>query len=221
MSRVRRTPWPVVTSAVGACAVVLVAAALPSSGAVLPLVGRIAELTLAGSAAYLVDDAAAALTTVAPKGTWRRRAPALVSGTALLGSAWVAVLLLMRSRDVLVPPVAASGELVVLATVALAASAALARGGDPEPGVRVAPGLVLLGVSLLILESLLHRPLLVPWDETAGTGLFMAWVGAGVLALGIVLRSSRDPAAGPGLRRRAGRRRSVVATGAWARPGHW
>ncbi|GAA1973218.1 hypothetical protein GCM10009798_38050 [Nocardioides panacihumi] len=181
------------TTAVGTCSLVLVVAVLPSADAVLPLVGRIAELALAGSAAYLIDDAAVALTAVAPRGTWRRRAPTLAAGAALLGVGWVAVLLMATSRDLLRPPTAVSGELVVLATVAVAAAATLARRGDPEPGVRVAPGLVLLGVSLLILESVLRRPLLVPWNGPARAGLLLAWAGVGLLALVIALWASRDP----------------------------
>jgi hypothetical protein len=202
-----RTPWPLATTAVAISALVLVASVLPSAGVVLPFVGRIAELALAGAAAYLVDDAAAALTTVAPTGTWRRRAPGLATGAVLLGSAWIAVLLVLGWRDAAPSTLAASIELVALGLVALAVAAALFRHGDAEPGARVAPLLVLLGVSLLILEGILRRPLLVPWDEPAATGVLVAWTALGVLAVVVALWASRDPAAGavPG-RQRARRR---------------
>jgi hypothetical protein len=196
-----RTPWPVVATAVTVPALVLLVSVLPSAERVLPLVGRIAELALAGGAAYLVDDAAATLTTVAPKGTWRRRSPALVLGTALLAGGWAAVLLLLRRADALPAALAASGEPVVLGLVAVAAATVLVRSGDPEPGARVGPALVLLGIGLLIAESVLHRPLLLPWQGAAGTGLTLAWVGVALLSVLVALWASRDPAAGRTLMR--------------------
>src|SRR3954453_7504559 len=165
----RTTPWPVAATAITAPALGLLVAVLPPPARVLPLVARMAELALAGAAAYLVDDAAAALTTVVPRGTWRRRAPVLAVGTALLGSAWAVILLVLGSRDVRPPILPSTGELLVLALVALAVAVALVRRGDPEPGARVAPAVVLLGLGLLTLESVLRHPLLVPWDGAAGT----------------------------------------------------
>jgi hypothetical protein len=209
VSWVGRTPWPVATTALGTSVLVLLVSVLPSSEVVLPFVGRVGELALAGGAAYLVDDAAAAVTTVAPRGTWRRRAPVLAVGTVLIGSAWVAILLALAWHDVQPSTLAATGELVVLGLVAVAAAAALVRSGDQEPGGRVAPAMVLLGVALLVLEGVLRRPLLVPWDESAGAGLLVAWTGVGLLALLVALWVSRDPAAGTARRARLLGRRSL------------
>ena len=58
--------------------------------------GEAAELALAGCAAYLLDDAAAPLTDVAPQGRWRRRAPTLTTGVLVIAGAWLGVLTLLR-----------------------------------------------------------------------------------------------------------------------------
>jgi hypothetical protein len=197
MSWVGRAPWPTAATAFGTSVLVLLVALLPSSEVVLPFVGRIAELALAGGAAYLIDDAAATLTTVAPRGTWRRRSPVLMLGMALLACGWVAVLLVLAWRDAGPRTFTASGELVVLGLVALAAATVLARNGDNEPGARVGPVLVLLGLGLVMVESALHRPLLVPWQDAPGMGLLSVWAGVGMLSLLVALWASRDPAAGP------------------------
>jgi hypothetical protein len=209
MIRSGPTPWPVATTACGTFSLVLLVSVLPPAPVVLPFVARIAELALAGGAAYLVDDAAASLTTVAPRGTWRRRAPVLVQGTALLACAWVAVLLVLGWREVRPPVVAASGELVVLGLVAVAVSTVLARNGEPEPGGRVAPALVLSGITLLIAGSVLGHPILLPWDETPGTTLVLAWAGTGLLASTVALGASRDPAARVSAAARRPRQRSA------------
>jgi hypothetical protein len=218
MGWMSRTPWPVATTAFGTTALVLLAAALPSTEVVLPFVGRVAELALAGAAAYLIDDPAAALTTVTPTGTWRRRVPALTLGTTLLGTAWAVVLLVLAWRDVLPPALAASGELLVLGLVAMAVAAVLVNNGDPEPGALVGPALVLVGLSLLILETVVRHPILVPWDEPPGAGLLVAWTGAGLLALVVVLRAARDTAGTRAVRRRSGLSPGPAGSGPPGRP---
>lgn len=187
-------PWPAAATAIGTGALVLLVSALPSSAAVLPFTGRICELALAGAAAYLVDDAAATLTTVAPTRTWRRRAPALAMGAVLIGGAWTVVLVALSWRNVPAPVLASSGELLVLGLVSVAAATVLVRHGDPEPGARVGPALALGGVSLLLLEAALDRPLLVPWHGSANGALLAVWAGAGVLALVVAGWASRDVA---------------------------
>jgi hypothetical protein len=197
MSWVGRAPWPTVTTSFGTSVLVLLVAVLPSSEVVLPFVGRIAELALAGGAAYLIDDAAATLTTVAPKGTWRRRSPVLALGTVVLACGWAAVLLVLTWRDAGPRTVTASAELIVLGLVALAAATVMVRNGDSEPGARIGPGLVLLGLGLVIVESAIHRPILMPWNDAPTVELLSAWAGAGLLSLFVALWASRDPAAGP------------------------
>jgi hypothetical protein len=201
MSLVGSAPWPTATTAGATSILVLLVAVLPSTEAVLPFVGRIAELALAGGAAYLIDDAAASLTTVMPKGTWRRRWPMLAAGTVVLACGWTAVLLVLTWRDAGPRTFPATGELVVLGLAALAAAAVMVRNGDSEPGARVGPVLVLLGLGLVIVESAIHRPILVPWDDAPTIGLLSAWAGVGLLSLLVAVWALRDPAAGPALTR--------------------
>jgi hypothetical protein len=190
-----RTPWPTVWTALGAGGLVLfVAAAWPTS-AVLPFVGRVAELALAGGAAYLLDDAAAQLTTVTPQGQWRRRAPVLTAGVALLADAWLVVLLVLRWREA-GPPVAESfAQVLVMGLVALAVAAMLFRLGDPEPGVLVAPMVVVLGLSLIIVGSLAGSPVYLT-DTGPSLGRVAGWSAAGALAVLTIIVAGRD-VAGP------------------------
>jgi hypothetical protein len=96
---------------------------------------------------------------------------------------------------------------VVLCLVALAASAVLAGRGEAEPGSVVGPVVVLVGITTVFAEQVLRTTIFVPWDGSGGSGVRMAWVAAGVLALLVVLGASRDPAG------RGGRRvREVTAS---------
>jgi hypothetical protein len=174
---------------------VLLVAALPSTEGVLPFVSRIAEFALAGSAAYLVDDASASLTTVSPQGTWRRRAPVLGVGAVLLAGAWAGVLLVLARTSGSASVTVSSAELATLAVGAVAAATVMVRYGDAEPGSRVGPAVLLVGFALLVVGSALHRSLLLPWDETPGAAHVLAWLGAALLALAVTLWASRDPAA--------------------------
>ena len=146
------------------------------------LVVLISELLLAGGAAYLLDDAAVALTTVMPVGVWRRRLPRLLSGVALLLGAWALVLAVLRWQDSL-PPGLVTGELAVLCLVALAAAAVLAARGEGEPGGLVAPAVGLLGIGALIADLLVEAAIFVPWDGSGGNGVRLAWAAIGGLAV--------------------------------------
>jgi hypothetical protein len=193
-------------TATAAVVLVLVAALLPPQSGVSPLVVRIAELVLAAAAAYLFDDAALVLTTVTPVGLWRRRLPRLGWGGAGIVVAWTSVLLLLRWQESLPPVAWATGEVVVLCLVALGASALVAGRGEPEPGSVVGPVLALLGITAVFAEQVLRTTIFIPWDGSGGTGIRIAWVIAGAIALTVVVGASRDPA---GRRRR--RAREVTA----------
>ncbi|RYP83190.1 hypothetical protein EKO23_19870 [Nocardioides guangzhouensis] len=181
-----RTPWPVAATGLASSVLVLAIAARWPTSAALPFVGRMAELALAGCAAYLLDDAAAPLTGVAPQGPWRRRAPVLLTGVVLIALAWLGLLAILGWRDVRPPVPEASAELVVAGLVAVALATSLMRLGDPEPGVVVAPVVALSGVGLLVIEGLVRSPVfLTSTDPTAG--LVTGWVAVGSAAGAVVL----------------------------------
>jgi hypothetical protein len=169
------------------------AAAFQQTAGALPFVGRVAELALAGGAAYLLDDAAAQLTTVAPQGQWRRRGPALAAGVALLAGAWLGVLTILQWRDARPPVAESSGELVVMALVAVAASSMLFRLGDPEPGVVVAPVVVVLGLGLIVVGSVVGSPIYLA-DAEPSLARGAGWGVAAALAVLTILAAGRDVA---------------------------
>jgi hypothetical protein len=189
-------PPPRATVLTGGGVVVLVllaAIARPGAG-VSPFVVQVAELALAGGAAYLLDDAAAQLTTVTPRGVWRRRVRGLAGGAAVLAGAWAVVLLVLAWQASRPPLKATSGELAVLCLGSLAAAAVLFRRGDSQPGVRVAPVVVLSGVSLIIAGSMVRLTISLPWDVSGATAVWVAWGVGGLVAAVVLAGASRDPA---------------------------
>ncbi len=86
-----QTPWPtVLLAATSAGSVALLSMALPSNAVPLFVV-HLAAVALASGAAYLLDDAAIAVTATTPQRLWRRRAPTLFAGLAVAGTAWTVV----------------------------------------------------------------------------------------------------------------------------------
>ena len=203
-------PRPTLLTAGGVVVLMLLAAVAQPDAGVSPFVTRVAVLALAGGAAYLLDDAAAQLTSVTPPGVWRRRAPGLSAGASVVAAAWVVLLLVLDRQDSRPPVAIATGELAVLCLASVAAAAILFRRGDPQPGARVAPVVVLSGVCVVIAESVLRTTILLPWDGPGpGPALGLAWAGLGVLAAAVLLLASRDPASPPSaLWVRSPRRRS-------------
>lgn len=204
--RVPRSPGPIARPAAAAAltAVVLilgVALSFPSSG-VSSLIVRIAEFTLAAGAAYLIDDAAAALTAVSPRTVWRRRAPALVSGAGLLAGTWVGILLVLRWQSSPLPPLGLTSEVLVLCLLAVAFAALLARRGEAEPGSLAAAGTFLVSMTALFAEPILHATIFVPEGGMGSAARQWCWLGVAAITAIIILVASRDPAA-------VGQRRSV------------
>ncbi len=193
MSPRLRPPLPVLGSVVAAWVLLALAVALPGDG-VSAFLLRLVELVLAGGAAYLLDDGAARMTVVTPRTLWRRRAPALVSGMAVLAGAWAVILLVLGRQGF--PPSAAviTGEVAVLVAIALALAAVLVWRGDPVPGSRVAPALGLAGATALIAEPLLRASIFLPVDGARDVSGWAAWSAAGLLAVAVTLVASRDPA---------------------------
>jgi hypothetical protein len=187
-----RLPWPIGLS--GGAAGVLVLLVAVATDEVPSIVVRVAELVLAGGAAYLLDDAAAAVTVAVPRSFWQRRAPSLLSGGGILALSWIGVLVVLRWQQSALPLPALTGELAVLCCLAVAAAAVLVRRGEREPGNQVAPGVLMLGLTAVMAEPLLRLTIFVPDDGTGGAPRQLAWLAAGALALAVVLVASRDPA---------------------------
>lgn len=189
-----RLPAPVpLTAATAGLLVLVVAVAFPAHG-VPSFVVRVAELALAGGAAYLIDDAAATVTVAAPHGLWRRRLPRLANGVGILTATWVGILGLLRWQDSALPVLGLTGEVVVLGLLAVAAAEVLSRRGEPEPGNQVAPVVMLLGFAAVVMEQVMSLTIFVPAGGTGGVARQLSWVAAGLLAAGIVFVASRDPA---------------------------
>lgn len=177
-----------------AVVLVVLAAVLQPDAGVSDFVVRIAELLLAGGAAYLLDDAAVVLTTVTPVGLWRRRLPRLLSGVAVLSVAWALILTVLWRQDPALPLGLVTGELAVLCLVALGAAAVLAARGEAEPGALVAPAIGLLGIGAFIADLVVETAIFVPWDGSGGDGVRLAWATVGGLACLVIAVASRDPA---------------------------
>jgi hypothetical protein len=189
-----RIPWPaVVVSTLTAGMVVVVAAAPPSTG-VSPFFVRVAELALAGGAAYLIDDRAAAVTTAAPRSLWRRRAASMWWGLGVLAASWGCIVAVLRSQESGLPLPALTVEVVVLCGLAIAAAAVLTYRGEAEPGGIVAPAVLLLGLSAVIGEQVLHVVIFVPDGGFGEASRQIAWLGAGLACLLVILLAARDPA---------------------------
>jgi hypothetical protein len=182
----------VLGSAVAALGLVALALALPGAG-LSTFVLRLAELLLAGGAAYLLDDGAAQMTTVTSRSLWRRRAPALAGGVTVLVAAWAGILLLLRWQESSLPAII-SGEVLVLATLAVAVASVLVYRGEPQPGGQVAPLVGVGGLSALIAEPVLRASIFLPVDDAGEGARLLPWVGAGCLALVVILVAARDPA---------------------------
>jgi hypothetical protein len=190
-----RSSGPVALTALVTTGFVVFAAAFQATAGALPFVERVAGLALAGSAAYLLDDAAAQMTAVVPKGPWRRRAPGVGAGVVVLAVAWLGVGVVLQWRDVRPPLAEASGELLVMVLVAIAAAATLFRLGDPEPGVIVAPMVVVLGLGLAIVESVVGSPIYLT-DAEPTVGRVAGWCAVGALAAVTIVVAGRDVAEG-------------------------
>jgi hypothetical protein len=191
-----RSSGPVVLTALVTTGLVVLTAAFQATAGALPFVERVAGLALAGSAAYLLDDAAAPLTAVVPRGPWRRRAPRVGTGLVVLAVAWLGVGVVLEWRDVRPPLAESSGELLVMVLAAIAAAATLFRLGDPEPGVVVAPLLVVLGLAMTIVAGMVGSPVFLTGAEPT-PGRVAGWGAAGAVAVVVIVLAGRDVAGEP------------------------
>jgi hypothetical protein len=157
-----------------------------------PLTVHLAQLALAGAAAFLLDDAAVGLTGVAPPPLWLRRAARIAAGLAVLTTAWLVILFAVPdgSRGAL------TLEVSVLTVLALAAGSVAAARDQPEPGTTVASGVVLAGVGAMLTGMVLGRAVFVSDAEPPGRDiLVVVWAALGVVSGVVLLVASRDPAA--------------------------
>ncbi|MGH3506727.1 MAG: hypothetical protein ACRDO2_05940 [Nocardioidaceae bacterium] len=180
-------------SAMSAGMITAVAVTPPSTG-VSPFFVRVAQLVLAGGAAYLIDDGASAVTAAVPRSFWRRRAAALWWGVGAMSASWAGIVALVRSQSAGFPMLALTLEVAVLCMLGFAAAAVLRWRGDPEPGSIVAPAVMLLGLAALIGEHVLRIAIFVFHGGVVDTSRETAWVGAGLLSLLVILGAARDPA---------------------------
>jgi hypothetical protein len=187
-----RTPWPtVLLAAMSVGSVAGLSMARPSSAVPLFVV-HLAAVALASGTAYLLDDAAIAVTATTPQGLWRRRAPTLFAGLAAAGAAWTIVVVLLNRQSPTPSTSTLTIEVAALVSVAVAAAAVTARRGEPEPGNLVAPAIVLLGAGALIAQPALNITLFTggPGDPDRRGW----WVGIAVAATIVVFIASRDQA---------------------------
>ena len=186
-----RVPWATVAGAalVGGF-VTLWTWALPASvDSILTI--RLVQLALAATAAYLVDDAAAALTNVSPRSLWLHRSFRLLVGLVAIAVSWVVVLLSLGGiLDPTLRPLTL--EVAVLVLLALAASAVLAARGAPEPGNQVAVAVPLAGVGALVLGGMLGFDVFIGDGGREQTADAAAWVCAGVVAVAVLVWASRE-----------------------------
>ena len=186
-----RVPWATVTGAavIGGFMTLWTWVVPASADSMLTI--RLVQLALAATAAYIVDDAAAALTTVAPRSLWLHRALPLTTGLAAIALAWVVVLInLHRGPDADLRSLTA--EVAVLVVVALAASSMLAMRGEPEPGNQVAVALPLAGVGALVLGGMLGFEVFMSGHGPGQAERETAWVVCLVVAAAVLVRTSRD-----------------------------
>ncbi len=185
---------PFVAAATTAVGVVLLARLVLAPDRMPALVIRLAELTLAAGAAYLLDDPAAPVTASSPRPLWRRRLPSLVAGAATAAAACAAIMLLLRTGYAGPSAWRPGAEVVALVCLAVAASSVRARRGDAEPGSAVATAVVLLGLAAGWAESLAGVAIYIPAEGPPAPQLW-AWLAAALAGCLVLAASSREPAA--------------------------
>jgi hypothetical protein len=190
MSR-RIVPLPTVAAAVTAAVMVAAAGFVFSLGETPVLVIRLAELTLAGGAAYLVDDPAAPVTGSSPQSLWRRRAPGFLGGGAVLAASWLAIVVLLRLQD-FGPTLRLVPELGGLLGLAVAVAAVRFSRGDAEPGNGVATAVLVLGLAVMWSEWITGRRIFVPPEGPASPQLLL-WLTALLAACVVAVTASREP----------------------------
>jgi len=154
----------------------------------------------ASASAFVLDEAAAAVVDAVPRTLRWRTARRLAVGLVPLACWLVATGLVDRSASALSwPALAVTGTGVV--SVALGASAALRRSGNPTPGDVVAAA-VGGGTTVLVLVAVPDIGLVLEGGDPS-TRATAWWLLVSVVGAGLVAWGSADPAAGHRRPRRA------------------
>jgi hypothetical protein len=186
-----RVPWTTVVGCVAVAALCSARLHSMSPAADWTLTIRLAQLALAGGAAYLLDDASAVVTAAAPRPLWIRRLFPLAIGISAIGVAWSAVLLDLRHSPG-APIGILSMELAVLVALSVAISAVSASYGEPEPGNSVAVVVPLAGMAAILVGGLTDVSL-YPSSHGAGfTWMAASWAAVGIFAITALALKSRD-----------------------------
>ena len=187
----RGVTWPAVLggSAFGA-GILAVCVAYAAGGPPLMYV-RLALVALAGAAAFVLDEPAAAAVDAVPA-TRRRRTAVRASAVALPLAVWTAGILALERRNNVTAVAALLVEGAGLLAVAVALSAILRLTGRAEPGEIVASA---LGASMLAVLIFNPSPGSVPLFPVgdgwaASTAI---WCSLAVTALMLVVAVSHDP----------------------------
>jgi hypothetical protein len=186
-----RVPWATVLIAGTVAGLVTVLTQVQPAAAGSALTIRLVQLSLAAGAAYLLDDASAALTTTSPRTLWRHRAFPLAIGLGVTAASWSVVLLNLR-RFPAAPVRELTLEVVVLVLLALTASAVLARQGEPEPGSVVAIGLPLAGVTVMLVGGMLGFEAFASSQVHGQDQRVVGWTALGAVALAVLAWAGRD-----------------------------
>ena len=188
---VRGVDWRTVLggSAIGA-AILAGCVAVADDGPPLPQV-RLALISLAAAAAFVLDEPAAAAVDAVPN-TRRRRTVIRTTAVAVPLAVWVLGVLALELRNVVTPAGALLVEGAGVLAVAVAFAAVLRLIGRVEPGEMVASvlGAGMLGV--IIFNPPPHSVPIFPIHDgwAASTTL---WAGMAVVAAILVFTASRDP----------------------------
>jgi hypothetical protein len=186
-------PWRAIRLFTGAATLLLGSAAIWPDTALMAVSVWLGVALLAGAAAFLLDERAADVVRSTPLPLLSRYAAHLAPALVLLAlGLGLASGVAARSAEVSFWPVAA--QLTAIVVVGLGAAAALTR-RLPTPGERVAEGIALAVLTLLVAGGPLDRCLEVltlsePRHPAASVGL---WLGATALGVGLIVRAARDP----------------------------
>ena len=187
----RAVAWPAVLGGtVTGAAILALCIAVPGDGPPLTYV-RLALIALAGAAAFILDEPAAAAVAAVPVSRPRRTARRLVAVALPLG-VWVAGILGVAAGHAGTPVLGLLAEGACAPAVAVGAAAALRAAGRDEPGELVASSLGAVLLAVLLFDPPPHS---VPLFQVGGgwSASTSLWGVLGTAAALVVVASSLEP----------------------------